>query len=138
MSKIKSHILSIDDGKIYKLLDLFLDDDQKDSLLINVVITIGVYAANIPFIRRFVDENNEFQNMRAIKTKVDDHIFVVAIDTDKKNIECFYRPKGFLSEWKDVSVGAISKDLEQNILASKSKKDIKRCLGKLLKLKAFW
>lgn len=127
------HFLHQED-RLYKILHPFLNDNQKDSLILNFLIMLGIIIMSNKFLRNKMDPTGEFSGIKIIKLKTGKSLVVVTVD-NKSRVDCFIKDGSFLAEWREVT---IPEDLCNILRATKTKKDTKIALQKLMKLKAFW
>jgi hypothetical protein len=133
-------IITDKDGKFYRILDVFLTDDQKNSVLASLMMyTLPTLLSvlNGKIVSHFIpQEDSALEGLKMISTKIDGQWAAVGFEKGKLS-GVLYRPQGFWSEWHPVEEKDISPDIQAALLGAKPRQ-VKRILRKLVKLKAFW
>lgn len=134
---MKSEIITCDmnkNGKLYKTLDIFLNDSQKDSLGVHTLCYVLIVLQKFIPLMLILDPNAGGEDFRLTKIVTKDRVCMVAKEKNKV-IGILYKSKRFLSEWKDLD---LPKDMIEMLSATKTKKELKSTLQKILNMKAFW
>lgn len=119
------------ESKIYKFFDFFIDDSQKESLLISGAFFLLSTLSRISYLKEEVMDGGTI-----IKVSSEDRIFIMSFDQNDKLLAVLYRLKnGFLSNWQRIE---LPPDIQKMLGSIKNKKEAKKKLAKVMTMKAFW
>ena len=117
--------------KFYKVVDKFLDDPKKISLLVEIVASVCATLSSFKWFRDIISSKE-----RLIKFSVPNHKLIVIFSEIDGISQISARPKqGFLLEWKTL---LMPEDFNHLLKSATNKKDVKKTISRLLKIKAFW
>lgn len=133
MSEEPKSIFTSDEkeSKIYKFFDFFIDDSQKESLLISGAFLLLAALSKSSYLKQEVMDGGTL-----IKVSSKEHVFIMSFDQNDKLLAILHRSKkGFLSSWIRIE---LPHDIQQMLGSLKNKKEAKKKLAKVMTMKAFW
>lgn len=115
----------------YKIIDLFIDDEQKESLIISLAYCFIIFLSKMPVIKDEVMDGGAL-----VKTSSKTHTFIISFDKDNKLLVVLCKSKTrFLAKWERLD---LPHDIQVMLGNIKDRNEAKKKLAKLLTMKAFW
>jgi hypothetical protein len=118
-------------SRIYKFFDIFLTDDQKESIIISLLLH-GVTLLSLfkPLREKLIGD------IDVATVRTDTHIFSIGFEPPTKISGIMYKSrKGFFAKWKSLK---LPEDIGKMLDSAKSKKECKKILVRLMRTRAFW
>jgi hypothetical protein len=119
------------ESKIYKFFDIFLTDDQKESIVMSLLLH-GIRFISLlrPWRKKLIGD------IDVAVVRTDTHIFTIGFEPPTKISGIIYKTrKGFFSKWKSLK---LPDDIWKMLNSAKSKKEYEKILVRLMRAKAFW
>lgn len=117
--------------RLYRFVNFFLSDEQKESLILSIFATIFATLSHVEVVRRQIMDDGKL-----IKASTSEHRLIMLATTENKVEQIFYRPrKGILVQWKVLK---LPEDMWALIRKENNLKEVKKVIGKVMKMKAFW
>lgn len=131
----KERILELPDkdSRFYKLMDRFLTDDQKEDLLITLLINAMWIAFHIPIIRDMI-RDEAMEGGYWFKCVTQNNVCFLGFDKGGGTLEILYKPRKLLGRWKELE---LPEDLEKMLSPYMSKANFKKTVNAIMNMKAF-
>lgn len=127
-------------SKIYRFFDVFLSDEQKDSLAVTACVNLLWLACRAPGIHKHVTRE-VFEGGKLVRCVTKRHICYIGFDGGKGTcnpvgkVEILYKPKKILGSWKELN---LPPELSKLVSPTMGRVELRKAMNTIMSMKVFW
>lgn len=128
------------ESKIYKFFDVFLNDEQKDSLAVTACVNLLWLACHAPVVNKHVTRE-VFEGGKLVRCVTKRHVCYIGFDgvkgtfTPAGKIEILYKPRKILGSWKELK---LPPELSKLVSPTMRPSELRKAMNTIMSMKVFW